>query len=139
MPEPGEEGPRRPRGVRVLVMDDEDSVRTVVCRMLERIGYDAEGASDGREAVEIYARARQDGRPFAAVILDMTVPGGLGGAATLTALKALDPEVRAVASSGYDSETVKEGSQAQGFVAVLVKPYTVAELVAAMAGVAGPP
>ncbi len=117
---------------RVLVMDDQDSVRAVVCRMLERLGYEAVGVTDGEEAIETFARARREGRPFAATVLDLIVPGGLGGAATLAALKRLDPQIVAVASTGYDLEQGRAEAGRHGFESVLVKPFTLAQLSAAM-------
>jgi CheY-like chemotaxis protein len=83
--------------------------------------------------VSAFARARDQGRPFRAVILDLTVPGGVGGVATLAALKAIDPEVRAAASSGYAEDDSPGGLRGHGFAAVLVKPYSVEELASVVA------
>lgn len=120
-------------------MDDEDCVRGVICQMLERLGYDVEAACDGSEAVSVFARAHRDGHPFALAILDMSVPGGLGGAATLTALQRIDPQVRAVASTGYVLDEIGNDLQSQGFSAVLVKPYSMEELASVTARLAGVP
>jgi two-component system cell cycle sensor histidine kinase/response regulator CckA len=129
-------GPEARRYARVLVMDDEDTVRAVVCRMLERLGYDVDEAKNGESAIELFDRARQAGRPFAVVILDLTVREGLGGSATLAALRERDSEVRAIASTGHAPDSARVGTQAQGFAALLVKPYTFTELAAAVAAVA---
>lgn len=111
---------------RLLVMDDDDLVRRVVCRMLAQLGYDVEGVDDGAEAILAFAKAQSEERPFAAVILDLTVPGGLGGEATLAAIREIDPEVRAIASTGQDDG---EGDlRSRGFQAVLCKPYPMEEL-----------
>jgi two-component system, cell cycle sensor histidine kinase and response regulator CckA len=116
-----------PEGARLLVMDDQDIVRGVVCRMLARLGYNVEGVGDGHEALSVFSKAHGEGRPFAAVILDLTVPGGLGGLATLSAMREIDPGVRAIASTGQE---VGDGVElrSHGFQAVLCKPYRMHEL-----------
>ena len=120
-------------------MDDEDCVRGVISQMLERLGYDVKVACDGSEAVSVFARAHREGRPFAVAILDLSVPGGLGGTATLTALQQIDPHVRAVASTGYVFDEIGNDLRSQGFSAVLVKPYSMEELAAVTARLAGMP
>ncbi|MDE3155680.1 MAG: response regulator [Acidobacteriota bacterium] len=119
---------------RVLVMDDEDAVRTVAADMLEFLGYDVVTAAHGQEAVERYRTALAAGRRFDAVMLDLTVPGGMGGQETLAALRALDPPVRAVAASGYSDDEVMARFQEFGFRAVIAKPFTVTELGRLFAG-----
>ena len=91
----------RPRRGRILVMDDERLVRQLLARMLARLGCEAVGAQDGAEASRLYQEARAAGRPFAAVIMDLTVPGGMGGKEAIGLLRARDPGVRAIVSSGY--------------------------------------
>ena len=120
-------------------MDDEDCVRGVICQMLERLGYDVKVARDGSEAVSAFASAHREGRPFAVAILDLSVPGGLGGAATLKALQQIDPQVRTVASTGYVFDDIGNDIQSQGFSAVLVKPYSMEELASVTARLAGRP
>lgn len=117
---------------RVLVMDDEDTVRETLCRMVAGMGYDAAGAPDGSEALLLFSKGLAEGRPFSAVVLDLEVHDGLGGEATLAALKKLDPQVRAIAStgSGFDSE---RAFLSQGFSAALCKPYSMEELASALA------
>jgi DNA-binding response OmpR family regulator len=92
---PIEERLRQVPRPRVLVMDDEDGVLRAICRKLECLGFDAEAASEGSQVLSAFSRARAEGRSFSAVILDLRVNGGLGGAATLAALKNIDPSVRA--------------------------------------------
>jgi DNA-binding NtrC family response regulator len=108
---------------RILVMDDDDSIRKIFTLMLTRMDYDVETVSQGEEAVERYKAARQAGTPFDAVILDMTVQEGMGGEATLKALKAMDPAVCAVCASGQSRETTAENHVRQGFKALLPKPF----------------
>jgi CheY-like chemotaxis protein len=122
---------------RLLVMDDEDCVRAVVTRMLESMGYEAAEATRGEEAVSAWTQAIREGRPFAAAILDMTVPSGMGGLATLAALQAIEPGVKAIASTGYTSPAIVGASPASGFSAVLVKPYSRGDLASVVARVVG--
>jgi PAS domain S-box-containing protein len=113
---------------RLLVMDDEDYVREFVREALADLGYDVEVASTGSEAIAAYERARGEGRPFDAVLLDLTVPGDIGGAAALVRLREIDPTVAAICSSGYSSDPLVGDPKAHGFRATLVKPYTMDEL-----------
>jgi signal transduction histidine kinase len=91
---------------RILVMDDEEMIRDLLRQLLERLGYTVECVQDGAEAVAVYQRAQTAGQPFAAVILDYTIPGGMGGLETLTRLRAIDPQVTALISSGYANNPV---------------------------------
>jgi CheY-like chemotaxis protein len=123
---PARQAPVRPG--RVLVMDDEEPVRRVAQRALAAMGYEVEGVADGAAAVARWREARAAGRPFDLVILDLTVAGGAGGAETLERLRAEDPQVRAVASSGYANAPVMADFRAFGFAAALPKPWSAADL-----------
>ena len=114
--------------VRILFMDDEEMILQVGSVMLRRTGYEVTTVKDGEAAVQEYARARQEGRPYALVILDLTVPGGMGGRQTMEQLLKLDPEVRAIVSSGYSSDLVLSNYQAHGFRGMVSKPYEIADL-----------
>jgi len=115
-------------GRRVLVMDDEPLVLSVARQILKHLGYEVETASDGAEALRVFQNARESGRPFDVVIVDLTVPGGIGGIETLEALKRVDPAVRVVVSSGYSSDPIMADYARHGFCGVVAKPYTVSEL-----------
>ncbi len=117
---------------RVLVMDDEDVVRRVAGRMLALAGHEAVFAFDGAEAVRAYVAARQAGRPFDIVIFDLTVPGGMGGKDALQELLKIDPDIRAMASSGYSSDPVMANPRAYGFRTSLPKPYDIPDLMRAI-------
>lgn len=111
------------QGGRVLIMDDEDAVRALLGRMLTRAGYDVAQAADGTEAIELYQHAFASAAPFDVVILDLTVPGGMGGIETLHALREIDPQVRAIVSSGYSTDATMSDLRTHGFAAVVPKPY----------------
>jgi CheY-like chemotaxis protein len=125
--------PTKAEGVRggngeVLLMDDDRAVRLVGSQMLEHLGFSVSCTSDGREAVERYREAFAQGRPYRFVILDLTVPGGTGGREALRELLALDPQVRAIVSSGYSNDPVMAEARAHGFLGVLRKPFTIEQL-----------
>ena len=113
---------------KILVMDDEAMVREVLGMMLLTLGYEAKFAKDGVEAIEMFSQAQGSAEPFAAVILDLTVPGGMGGKEALERLLKIDPQVKAMVSSGYFDDPIMADFQKHGFVGVIAKPYKVAEL-----------
>ncbi|MEO5656828.1 MAG: ATP-binding protein, partial [Nitrospiria bacterium] len=117
----------RTRG-RVLLMDDDDSVREAVEGMLVGLGYEVEGSRDGAEAVERFTNARNKGRAFDAVILDLTVRDGMGGKEALAKLLLLDPGVKAIVSSGYSNDPLMSDFQQAGFYARLSKPFEIEHL-----------
>ena len=109
-------------------MDDEAPIRALACRMLHRLGYECVVAADGYEAVEIYRRALTEGSGFWGVIMDLTIPGGLGGKDALSLIRDFDPCVRAIASSGYSTDPVMSEFGDYGFIGVLPKPYNIRQL-----------
>ncbi|WP_164976128.1 PAS domain S-box protein [Oleiharenicola lentus] len=113
---------------RVLFMDDEQIIRDMATSLLERFGLKVDCAADGAEAVAKYQSALQTGRAYDLVITDLTVPGGMGGLAALGKLRELDPQVKAVVSSGYSSDPVLANYRQHGFSAVMAKPYEVGEV-----------
>ncbi|VAW39033.1 hypothetical protein MNBD_DELTA04-1008 [hydrothermal vent metagenome] len=112
----------------ILVMDDDQDVREVAGMMLTELGYAVAFAGDGQEAVRLYQEAMRDRHPFDYVILDLTVPGGMGGEETIKELRKIDPEVKAIVSSGYSSSPIMADFREYGFTAVAVKPYNIDEL-----------
>jgi signal transduction histidine kinase len=113
---------------RILVVDDEAMIRNVLRQLLESMGYTVECVQDGTEAVVAYQCAQAAGQPFAAVILDYTIPGGMGGLETLAHLRSIDPQVTALISSGYANNPVIADWAYYGFRGVVAKPYTMAQL-----------
>ncbi len=117
---------------RILVMDDEASIRKVATMLLARSGYTPVTAADGAEAVALYRTARDRGQPFAAVIMDLTVPDGMGGAEAVKQLRLIDPGVKAIVSSGYSNDPVMANFREHGFLGVVPKPYDPVELAAVL-------
>jgi len=120
---------------RVLIMDDKTEVREAAGEMLRHMGYDVEFAKDGSEALKLYKRAKMDSEPFDTVIMDLTVPGGMGGKEAMEKLLLFDPGVKAIVSSGYSSDPILEKYQKYGFKGVLPKPYEMGKLSDVLYGV----
>ncbi len=114
----------------ILIMDDEPGLRGALSELLNAIGYTTSTAADGEEAIRIYTDAQKAGVPFDVVILDLTIPNGLGGEATAKRLKLIDPNVKTIVSSGYTNESIMANFESHGFNAVLDKPYKLEELAA---------
>ena len=109
-------------------MDDEEIVRAVAEAILTELGYEVAFAGDGIATIEAYKLAKESGNPFDAVILDLTIPGGMGGKDTIKKLLEVDPAVKAIVSSGYSNDPIMSEFTQYGFKAVMAKPYRVAEL-----------
>ncbi|HQU08445.1 MAG TPA: response regulator, partial [Opitutales bacterium] len=117
---------------RVLVMDDDAWVREIAGDMLRHLGYEVEFAVEGRQAVEKFRHARATGHPFGAVILDIVVPSGQGAERTLEQLKASDPRVCAILSSGQPEHELMKHYSEHGFRGCVPKPFTLTDLNRAM-------
>jgi CheY-like chemotaxis protein len=117
---------------RVLIMDDEETVREIAQELLEEIGYTVECVANGSDAVELYRKRKEEGSPYSVVILDLTVSGGMGGREALSKILEIDPNVKAVVSSGYSTDSAMANYQDYGFSAVLSKPYKLEEISSVM-------
>jgi len=113
---------------RVLVMDDEEALRNLLKTVLGGMGYEVETAQDGAEAIALYEEAKEAGRGFDAVLLDLTVSGGMGGIEAAAKLKELDPGAKLIVSSGYSVAPVMSEYARYGFAAVIPKPWTINEV-----------
>lgn len=128
-------GPRRkerPGSVKplgkVLVMDDEDVIRTILSVMLLAFGYESSLTASGEEAIQSYVQALNAGEPFDAVIIDLNIPAGMGGRETVKRLLEIDQGVKAIVSSAYRDDPAARNYEEYGFRAVLHKPYSISEL-----------
>ena len=108
---------------RILVMDDEEALRKVLKIMLTKLGYEVEIAKEGSEAIKLYKKAKESGNPYNAVILDLTVPGGMGGKEAIQKLLEVDPLVKAIVSSGYSDDPVLSNYERYGFKGIVAKPF----------------
>ncbi len=125
-----DEGGREPEGeiIRssggaVLVVDDQAPIRNVAKSLLLNLGYEADCAASGEEGVARYRRRRGEGRPFGAVLMDLTLPGGIDGCEAARQILAMDPEAKLIVSSGYLQDSMTDEQREAGFVAILSKPY----------------
>ncbi len=119
--------PIRGRG-KILVMDDEQSVGEMAKAMLQTLGYEVECVEDGTQAIERYQQAVKSGKPYDAIIMDLTIAGGMGGKEAIKKLLEIDPRVKAIVSSGYSNDPVMAGYKNYGFHGVISKPYRIKDL-----------
>ena len=113
---------------RVLFMDDDEDICALTGMMLESLGYKYDLARKGEEAIQFYKRYLNIGRPYDAVIMDLTIIGGMGGEQTFKHLRELDPQVCAIVTSGYDNDEMRRQFLDMGFCDYLTKPYRVGDL-----------
>ncbi len=124
---------------RALFMDDEEPIRHMASVLLARLGLEAVTAEDGGEAVRLFQQARSEGRPFDVVVMDLTVPGGVGGLQAMQQMLVIDPQVRAIVSSGYSSDPVMANFREHGFRGMVAKPYRITDLAQALRTVLADP
>ena len=112
----------------LLVMDDEEILRDLASEMLGDLGYHVQTCSNGSEAITLYTAAKAAGTPFSVVIMDLTVPGGMGGKEAAQYILKIDPEARLVVSSGYSNDPIMDDYARFGFCATIVKPYSMNDI-----------
>ena len=117
-----------PGSGKILVMDDDDLVRNIAGKVLKYLGYEVNFSKDGEDAIEQFKKARKSGKPFDAVILDLTIPGGMGGKDTIEKLREIDKGIKAIISSGYSEDPLISNYRDYGFSGVVSKPYTAEQL-----------
>jgi PAS domain S-box-containing protein len=115
-------------GGSILVMDDEAMIREMISEMLAYLGYQVTTCGDGAEAVSLYEAAMKSGAPFSVVIMDLTIPGGVGGKEAAEQILAIDPKARLFVSSGYSNDPIMSDYRAFGFSGAVAKPYNINEL-----------
>ncbi|MFZ5759029.1 MAG: PAS domain S-box protein [Thermodesulfobacteriota bacterium] len=118
-----DEGAAQVAGANILLMDDEEMVRNVAAAMLARLGHHVTPARDGAEAVALYRQGMESGEPFDLVIMDLTIPGGMGGKDAVRLIRTVDPAARVIVASGYSSDPIMAHCREYGFAAAIVKPF----------------
>lgn len=113
---------------KILVMDDEDMVGEIACQMLDYLGYEAVHVFDGQAAIQEFELHKEKGQPFSAVIMDLTIPGGMGGKEAVTEILAIDKGAQVFVSSGYSTDPAMVSFQDFGFSGVIVKPFDLAAI-----------
>lgn len=108
---------------KILVLDDEEMIRKLITRILSHAGYEVESAADGSKAIDLYRQALENAEPFDAVIMDLTIPGGMGGKEAVKKLLEIDPQLKAIVSSGYSEDPIMTNYEEYGFCSMLSKPY----------------
>jgi PAS domain S-box-containing protein len=108
---------------KILMMDDDEFLKELAKEMLDTLGYESEFAENGAEAIEMYKKARESGKPYDAVILDLTIPGSMGGEEVIKILLNIDPEVKAIVFSGYSEGEVMSNFRDYGFKGMMPKPF----------------
>jgi PAS domain S-box-containing protein len=131
-PSAGKQDERTLAGGRALIMDDEELVRDVAGAMFEVLGYTPDFARDGEEAVAKYREAQRADAPYGVVVMDLTIPGGMGGKEAVQEVLRLDPAARVIVASGYANDPIMAHFEQYGFRGRLVKPYKIAALEAAI-------
>ena len=113
---------------KVLLIDDEEFLLEMASELLQHLGYTVETAIDGKEALDLYKKGLESGQKHTVVIMDLTIPGGMGGKETIRELKKIDPDAKTIVSSGYATDPILSNFKEYGFDAMLPKPYEVEEL-----------
>ncbi len=113
---------------KILLMDDEQLILNITSDVLSHFGYQVDCAKDGEEALSLYKQSLTNDTSYDAVVLDLTIPGGMGGRETMEKMLQLDPQVKAIVSSGYANDPIMANFREYGFAGVIVKPYQVDEI-----------
>lgn len=113
---------------KILIMDDDEDIRKMVGAMIEQLGFNVKYAGDGEEAITLYKKAMDLGDAYKAVIMDLAIPGKMGGKEAISRLKEIDPAIKAIVSSGYSSDLIMSNYDEYGFCGAIAKPYRIKDL-----------
>ena len=122
---------------KVLFMDDDETIVRMATRILQHLGCEVVAAMDGEEAIKLYFKAKEQGEPFDVVVMDLTIPGGMGGREAIGKIRAVDQEIKAIVSSGYATDSIMANFKEYGFNGVVAKPYTIEEFSKVLSEVVG--
>jgi len=122
---------------KIMVMDDDEMIRTMTGAMLARMGFESEFAVNGEEAVKLYKKNLSTGDQFDLIIMDLTIPGGMGGEDTVKEILALNPKVKVLVASGYSYDPIMANYADFGFCGAIVKPYQMQDLNSAIQAILG--
>jgi CheY-like chemotaxis protein len=111
---------------KILVMDDEDMVGEIACQMLQFLGFVGVWVANGAEAIQEYGKQKEAGQAYSAIIMDLTIPGGMGGREAITEILAIDPTAKAFVSSGYANDPIMVNYRDYGFSGAIAKPFDIA-------------
>jgi CheY-like chemotaxis protein len=125
---PETNSPFTPLRGRVLFMDDEEEIRKMTAALFRQMGLEVVTTADGQAAVQQFQEARNSGHPFDLVVMDLTVPGAMGGREATETLRRIDPGVKVIVSSGYSSDPIMANYRSHGFCGCVAKPYRVRDL-----------
>lgn len=117
---------------KILIMDDEECIRETFGELLKKLGCDVNYAADGAELLESIKKSALEGHPFDAVIMDLTIPGGMGGKDTISELRKMNPDIKAFVSSGYSDDPIMAHPESFGFTDKISKPFRSSDLRALM-------
>jgi CheY-like chemotaxis protein len=129
VPQTQEQSPLQRGEGRILIMDDETNICDLAAKSLSQYGFEVETCDNGADTIELYRRSKEMGNPFQAVLMDLTVQGGMGGEEAIGHLKKIDPDVKAIVSSGYHNVSIMSNYKEHGFCDVVSKPYRVQDLI----------
>lgn len=116
-------------------MDDEEMVGEIACQMLEYLGFEAVWVTNGEDAIKEYTKQKDAGEGYTAVIMDLTIPKGMGGKDAIVAILAIDKDAKALVSSGYSTDPIMLNFQDYGFAGVIAKPFDLSAMQQALSGV----
>jgi len=120
---------------RILIMDDEELIQDVLSTMLDFLGYEVDIASEGAKAIQMYKNAMTENKRYDVIIMDLTIPGGIGGKEAINDLIDIDSDVNAIVSSGYTNDPVMSNYSEYGFRGVISKPFNIEELEKVLNGI----
>ena len=113
-----------PSTPRILIVDDEQAMQLLASAIIKKLGYGADVASSGEEAVELFRKAHSEGRAYATVVMDLALPGGISGLEATLAIKQINGGAKVIVSSGYLEQNARNAALEHGFAGILPKPYT---------------